>query len=136
MNPGHNGLDFFVSVAGRQQIMPLDDTNWSQPVEVIDETTTLLIRARSFLERGWCRDTLARDAWGNEVSACGDRAAKWCINGALLAAGFRGAYVSHPAVARLEAAIDGEDLVEFNNQQETVEPILAAFDRAIAARDR
>jgi hypothetical protein len=39
----------------------------------------------------------------------------------------------HCARARLIAAIGGEYLGEFNDRQETVEPVLAAFDRAIAA---
>jgi hypothetical protein len=42
--------------------MPLDDTNWSPPTEAIDETTALLVRARGFIERGWCRHALARDS--------------------------------------------------------------------------
>jgi hypothetical protein len=33
--------------------MPLDSTNWAE-IE-IDEPTALLIRAREFIERGWCR---------------------------------------------------------------------------------
>ena len=36
------------------------------------------------------------------------------------------------AVERLEAVIGGQSLPRFNNRQETVEPVLAAFDRAIA----
>jgi len=37
------------------------------------------------------------------------------------------------AQGRLIAAISGETLWEFNDAQPTVEPVLAAFDRAIAA---
>jgi hypothetical protein len=36
------------------------------------------------------------------------------------------------ALHRLVAAIGGEILWQFNDRQETVEPVLAAFDRAIA----
>jgi hypothetical protein len=58
--------------------MPLDSTNWFAPegrpngeaapvAEVVDDTTVLLTRARAFLERGWCRHTLARDGLGLAV---------------------------------------------------------------------
>jgi hypothetical protein len=36
------------------------------------------------------------------------------------------------ARCRLRAAIGGENIGDFNDHQETVEPVLAAFDRAIA----
>jgi hypothetical protein len=50
---------------GRRTDMPLDDANW--PTIEVDETTEILIRARGFLERGWCQNTLARDADGNAI---------------------------------------------------------------------
>lgn len=107
-----------------------------------DETTDLLIRARSFIERGWCRGTsAAQDVEGNPVSWSDARAVSWCLQGALLAAGMpRLATLSHPAQRRLLCAIgDNPDfpqigLIGFNNSQQTVESVLAAFDRAIAAR--
>jgi hypothetical protein len=97
-----------------------------------DETTALLIRARGFLERGWCRGWLAVDARGRSVSETSDRAVRWCAYGALLAAGWDDSS-GHPAYRRLKAAIGGEWVCDFNNRQETVEPVLAASDRAIAA---
>jgi hypothetical protein len=101
----------------------------------IDEATALLIRARGFLERGWCRGAQARDADGWQVSPTSGDAVAWCAFGAMVAAGgnfppcFWG---QNPTVVRLQAAIGGEDIAVFNNRQETVEPVLAAFDRAIA----
>ena len=105
-----------------------------------DETTALLIRARGFVERGWCRIPLAVDSDGNDVIPTNERAVAWCMYGALYAAGFSESpgYFSTPenrlpAVRRLRAAIGGGSIAHFNKRQKTVEPILAAFDRAIAA---
>jgi hypothetical protein len=130
--------------------MPLDVTNWcsgdtAQVVAIsgteqtrqggerppqTDPTTALLVRARSLLERGWCRKVLARNADGNRVEPTSIRAVAWCMYGAVDAAVGAPVY-THPAFDRLRAAIGGEDIGGFNNRQETVEPILAAFDRAI-----
>ena len=116
--------------------MPLDHTNWSPaPPTEVDETTALLVRARGFIERGWCRGDLARDANGNGVWPTEQQAVAWCAGGALIAAGMPYNVVSilaHPATRRLRAAIAGGNIAGFNNRQETVEPVLAAFDRAIA----
>jgi len=48
-----------------------------------DDATELLIRARSLLERGWCRDKAAVDQNGVEVRATSLRAIAWCALGAL-----------------------------------------------------
>lgn len=61
--------------------MPLDDMNWLTQTEV-DETTALLIRARGFIERGWCRGTEALTATGSMVQPTSDRAVAWCMYGA------------------------------------------------------
>jgi hypothetical protein len=98
-----------------------------------DETTALLIRARGFLVRGWCRGALAIDDDGKIVDPKSERAVAWCADGALVAAGLGPDRRSHPAMRRLLATIDCRDIGIFNNRQETVEPVLAAFDRAIAA---
>jgi hypothetical protein len=115
--------------------MPLDDTNWPTiETEVPDETTALLIRARGLIARGWCRGTLARSFLGFQVSPYSTRACRWCPSGALRAARLTASdLVWRCACTRLIAAIDGEDLSEFSDRQEAVEPVLAAFDRAIAA---
>lgn len=110
--------------------MPSDDP---RPQTETDPATEMLIRARSYMERGWCRNALARDANGNGVSPVSEQAVAWCASGALIAAGMPddGFYRSHPAFLRLKNAIDGQPIVVFNNRQEAVEPVLAAFDRAI-----
>src|SRR5262249_42977137 len=48
--------------------MPLDQTNWPRTAP-LDETTTLLIRARNLIQRGWCREAIARDADGDHGGA-------------------------------------------------------------------
>jgi hypothetical protein len=81
------------------------------------------------------RWVLARDATDRPVDPQHEPARQWCANGALAAAGMclnPAHYFKQPAVHRLEAAMGG-NIAEFNNCQETVEPVLAAFDRAIAA---
>jgi hypothetical protein len=113
--------------------MPLDDTCWPT-TEITDETTALLIRARGLLERGWCRYYLAKSQYGRPVGPTSKRAVMWCAYGALFAAGVpRNQGAVHPAILRLEAAIPNAGIASFNNLQKTVEPVLAAFDRAIAA---
>ena len=120
--------------------MPLDSTNWPTTETAVDETTALLIRARSFLERGWCRDVFARNATGRVVPPRHQTAVAWCAIGALLAAGMpeprivHVVHSMHPAMRRLKSAVGGWNVGRFNNTQETVEPVLAAFDRAIADR--
>src|SRR5437588_6745340 len=93
--------------------MPLDDTHWPTTTK-IDATTELLIRARGFIGRGWCRYMLAMDAAGHPVDPTTTDAVAWCANGALVAAGLpdgrnRAFYLDHPAIRRLEAVIGGEN---------------------------
>ena len=111
-----------------------------------DATTALLIRARGFIERGWCRSAPARDANGNRCAATDEAATSWCAIGALVVAGLPHFTTTkngepllcfpsgNPAVRRLENAVCG-NIPDFNDAQETVEPVLAAFDAAIAMGD-
>ncbi|HXP05507.1 MAG TPA: hypothetical protein VN808_15415, partial [Stellaceae bacterium] len=55
--------------------------------KVADDATALLIRARSFIKRGWCRHSAAVDENGVEVHPTSERAVAWCAIGALDAAG-------------------------------------------------
>lgn len=98
-----------------------------------NETTALLIRARGFIERGWCQGRTAFNAQGASVSSRSEEAVRWCAVGALMAAvpAGRPMTIRHPAYARLREVV-GMDVAVFNDAQETVEPVLAAFDRAIA----
>ena len=105
--------------------MPFDNTN-------LDDTTRLLLDARGYIERGWCRGELARDKDGERVSPIDKRAVQRCLYGALYAAGLDPAVRKGPATDRLRKAIGGGNLVDFNNAQTDSAPILAAFDCAIA----
>jgi hypothetical protein len=93
------------------------------------------MRARNFIQRGWCRDAIARDAHGNQlVDARSTEAVAWCSIGAIEATGvepFDPSFI--PAIRRLEVAMSTECIARFNDHQMTVDPVLAAFDRAIAA---
>lgn len=103
-------------------------------ITATDETTTLLIRARALIERGWCRGANARDAKGSAIESQSKDATAWCAAGALFAAGLvpDDECWHHPVVRHFQAAIGGNRNIQgFNDDQETVEPILAAFDRAI-----
>jgi hypothetical protein len=112
--------------------MPLDGTNWRTET-TDDKATALLIRARGLLERGWCRGTLARNFLGFTVPAYSTSATRWCASGALTVAAMTDSdLVRRHARNRLVAVIGGGLLGHFNDSQETVEPILAAFDKAIA----
>jgi hypothetical protein len=118
--------------------MPLDTTNWPQTTEVvqdevIEEATALLIRARALVARGWCRGVPARNFIGISVGPRSGHATAWCMSGALNAAALVESDLDRRnAKCRLIAAIGGVSLAAFNDTQETVEPVLAAFDHAIA----
>jgi hypothetical protein len=96
-----------------------------------DETTALLIRARSYIARGWCRGAMAKNPVGNVVDPTDAHASAWCAWGALTVAGISDI---HGIAANLLATAIGRyySISRFNDAQETVEPVLAAFDRAIA----
>ena len=110
------------------------DTAFDSPTQDTDETTALLIRARGFLERGWCRGNFARDAEGRPTNPTDQHAVMWCPQGALIVSGLPldKDWPDHPAVERLEDAMGCYSIGRFNAQQETVESVLAAFDRAIS----
>ena len=105
-----------------------------------DDTTALLIRARGFIERGWCQGANAKDKNGQPVSIWSDQAVAWCAAGALFAAGIAPDHNcwEYPVVVNLannllQKAIGRDRSIQaFNDRQWRVRPVLAAFDRAIA----
>jgi hypothetical protein len=117
--------------------MPLDQTTWPSPItesEITDEATALLIRARALVARGWCRGARARNFLGFAVSQYSRWATRWCASGALAAARLVASGVDYRrAQLRLIAAMGDEYIFDFNDRQRTVQPVLAAFDRAIRA---
>jgi hypothetical protein len=108
---------------------------WTKAITEDEAALRYLIGARAFLERGWCREAQARDADGAEVPPTDERAA-WCPLGALRAAGMPiPEYGTHRALIRLGETLPlhyRDTIGWFNDQQTTVEPVLAAFDQAIA----
>lgn len=106
--------------------MPLDNAN-------VDETTRLLIEARGFIERGWCKGAQARDREGNLADPKSNEAVAWCLYGALVAAGVPYGYqIDHLAVRRVNSVVDF-DIAGFNNVQVDRAPILAVLDAAIGS---
>lgn len=100
------------------------------------ETVEILKAAREKLAKpgAWTKGCTGRNAEGEYVGARDDEACQWCAYGAVLAVMPPG----QPAgmvVNALNAVVppDSEGFVSFNDEAETVEPVLALFDRAIAA---
>jgi hypothetical protein len=113
---------------------PFNPADWSSTD--IHGATEVLIQARALVVRGWCRGTLARNWFGRSVSPYPRRAVKWCASGALKAAAMTCSSQDHwLATCRLNGVIPDDDIVDFNDRQKTVEPVLAAFDQAIALGD-
>lgn len=108
--------------------------------------STVLKRARKLIERGWCKRAWARTADGSYIK-CGPRtftfrqkeAAQFCVLGAIYRAanvkrsdvGAGQGHVGGVAQRYFRQAIDGRDPIDFNNDAESVEPIVAALDRAM-----
>ena len=112
--------------------MPLDSTDWAEIK--VDEPTAILIRARDFIERGWCRYFYVKDRLGIPVPATCRWAVSWCAVGAIQAATSSAAHrEAHEACTRLRNVMGDVDIIVFNDRQKSVESVLAAFDRAIAA---
>jgi hypothetical protein len=79
-----------------------------------------------------------QDRHGVEVRSTSERAVAWCALAALDAVGIpylhHRQHGWHPAYWCLKVASGAERPMDFNARQEAVEPVLAAFDRAIADR--
>lgn len=93
-------------------------------------TKSTLADARSILLCGWTRGVYARNAEGYEVNADDSTAVCWCLEGAIFKS--RTSYDNYADMMdTLERCIDGKSLVDFNDRQESVEPVLALLDQAI-----
>lgn len=93
-------------------------------------TKQTLTNARSMLVRGWTRGVYARDADGNEVSTSDTEAVCWCLEGAIFES--RTSYDNYADMMEaIACCIDGERICNFNDRQESVEPVLALIDKAI-----
>jgi hypothetical protein len=109
-----------------------------------DAIVRALTDARWFLEQGWCKWAQGRTAHGREVEGRDPEAVQWCLYGAIMKA-------TPPGTGRMSSDLEiavaeqiGEMLppeyykthfAAFNNDQLTVEPVLAVIDAAIANRN-
>lgn len=100
----------------------------------------ILILARGYIEKGWCRGQFARTEDGEGALAVSEDARSWCALGAIERATFEvpmQSYASRGAAERLlrEAAgvrSDFDATTAWNDDPErTKEEVLAAFDKAI-----
>jgi hypothetical protein len=85
---------------------------------------TQLREARKLIERGWTRRTNARDSKGNPCAPESTRACRWCLAGALLAAGVRLYRTENLACL---------SLTFWNDNRATKKLALACLDNSIAA---
>lgn len=101
-------------------------------------TLDVLIAARAKIDRGWCKGAWAQDSMGRACGATSQRAQSWCLLGAVLAAeGHGGNWLethTPPALFALQDANPvGGPWPLWNDAQESVRPILALLNHAIAA---
>lgn len=93
----------------------------------------ILIKARGYIESGWCRDHYAVNPEGSPCRANSGEAVAWCALGALRAADQRGDDLSpegYAAKALLNEVVG--DIIWWNDSRaHAKEEVLAAFDKAI-----
>lgn len=97
-----------------------------------------LERARALVAKGWVQDKEAADAKGLDVDALSELACSWCALGALAAAanghGFETYKAAREALARAAGEQPTNDMIaRWNDSAGSVDVVLAAFDKAIAA---
>lgn len=98
--------------------------------------STVLTKAKKLIEKGWCRETAAKNASGEAVDPLDKSACRWCAMGALeRVRGYDGAITISPEDRYLSAACGVSShpwsYISFNEDQTSKRPVLAAFDRAI-----
>jgi hypothetical protein len=94
-----------------------------------------LRKARALVEKGWTKGWFARNAKGRMVTAkpTGHAAVCFCAVGALIRVTGHDEYTidEQPEFKALSDAIGSSWIDDWNDDQESVEPVLEAFDRAI-----
>lgn len=98
-------------------------------------TLEVLAEARSLIEKGWARGAFARYRNGKRCGSMDERAACFCVEGAICRAAFGTVYARREAMKAMQAAAGTAALHKFNDAQPSKKPVLAAFDRAIAQVD-
>jgi hypothetical protein len=106
--------------------MPLDGTNWPDPV------TETLKEARELVRKGWARRYYARTRWWLPVSSSDPSATRFCMIGAL----HRATDDDNTCLDAEQRLIDaiGADMLTIWNDSHTKRAVLRAFDKAIARR--
>ena len=93
-----------------------------------------LIKARSFIERGWTQGTYARNANGQPTLCTGPDAVAWCMGGACkIAVGYNSLFACLPLRVALGSVVKSEVPPYNDAPGRTKEEVLAVFDKAIAA---
>lgn len=100
----------------------------------VDQQVELaLTRAAELIQRGWCKNTLARTLFGEEVSALSPEATNFCSIGALDRAQFELRFsegVYWGALERLENETEIGGIEGWNDARSSKRPVLNAFKRA------
>lgn len=97
--------------------------------------TDILKHARGLVEKGWCREVLARTGSGKAIDYTDAKAKRFCMVGAIgranydLGGDLKIACEADAVVWRLG---DGNSLSKLNDHATSKHPILALFDKAIA----
>ncbi len=82
------------------------------------------------LKLGWCRGVLATNAEGHEVDINNPHAANWCLVGAMCIEDPGNLSYRDLSLALQDKA--NGSIVKFNNDQETVEPVIAFLETCLA----
>ena len=109
--------------------------------EIREKTVQVLQQARQRLQRGWCRKVFAETAAGYRVPPYDQDACRWCLSGAVKAAAGDGSppFCVAEAEDELRRTIESsypdhpcwEYIPNFNDEQDSVEPVLAVVDKTI-----
>ena len=84
-----------------------------------------------YIQKGWCKESLARTIEGKYVHYDNPKAVAWCVAGAV-------AVACHSSINRVQAisivqyiqGSVGGSIVDWNNTQESAEPIIAMLQAA------
>lgn len=94
----------------------------------------ILQRAKARIERGWCKQILAKDQDGANVEAKSLEACTWCLEGALEAEGVEAYNETIPLNIFLRNLLGTDrSLYQWNDDpRRTKQEVLALLDRGIA----
>ena len=106
-----------------------------------DKTDAQILKeAKAYIERGWCKQALAKDVCGNHVHTHSLRAVAWCAEGAVIRAcqdnspgpGGTVGPSCHTLKCRLEDTLGGNCINAFNDSFWTTKrTVLGLFNKTI-----